>query len=129
MRAAVVLVLLSILFWPLVGCKQDQERPPTTHKVEGKVVYRDGKAFTTGGAIEFRHETVDGAASRGTIKPDGTFDLYTMTAQNKLPGAQEGSHIVTIFPTTTDKTAQPISVKKKYVIVAGDNSVTVQLND
>ena len=112
------------------GCSRGfVEVKPQTHKVEGKVTYKDGKAYTDGGAIEFRHTTTEGMSATGEIQPDGSFKLQTVTAQHKVPGAIEGTYQVTILPPAPDQNVRIISLQKKYDVVAGANQLTVFVDD
>lgn len=93
------------------------------------MVSKSGETFTTGGAIEFRPDAQSDANSIGEIQPDGKFVLHTLTSQHKVPGAQEGPHSVTIIPASREQNVQPIFLKKKYVVAAGDNFLTVDIDD
>ncbi len=128
MRSSLVFILFLLILIPLVGCNRKTEPPPITQKVGGTVVFKDAKPFSGGGTIEFRHETKSGATAISGILPDGKFDLFTMTAQHKVPGAQEGSYTVTITPASEDQNVQPINIKKKYVIAVGENELTVVID-
>ena len=95
----------------------------------GKVVHKNGKPYTLGGSISFRHETKEGVSTEGTIDPDGAFVLQTVTAHHNVSGALEGSHAVTIVPPAPDQNVVPIRLAKTYVVVAGDNNLTIELED
>lgn len=124
-------LFLLIVALPIVGgCSSGRSEPkPTTQNVVGKVVLKDGSAFTKGGAVEFRHDEKEGVTAQGEIKPDGDFQLYTVTADHKVKGAVEGSYTVTIIPTAPDQNVQPITLNKKYSVSAGENQLTLVIGD
>ncbi|MCS7044964.1 MAG: hypothetical protein NZO58_01280 [Gemmataceae bacterium] len=122
-------VLLCALAAALIGCGGgESEKFPTTYKVEGTVLRKNGSPYP-GGMINFRHTGSDYSAN-GVIKSDGTFTLETLTRSNKkLPGAVEGEHNVMVLPPgDSQDAAKPIILTKKYVVKAGDNNLTVQLD-
>ena len=116
----------------LVGCSSNpsKEPVPSTHPVRGNVTLPGGKPFTQGGSISFQHDddAKRGVTTSGEIDAkDGSFTLHSVTAQHKVPGAQEGAHSVTIIPKSTDQSVQPIQLRKKYVIKAGANRLNVEI--
>ena len=113
----------------VIGCTQNREPPPVTHKAEGKVVLRDGKTFTTGGTITLYHETKSGVTTTGDIKSDGSFKLHSITADGKVPGAPEGEYSVEINPLSQDQNVQVIRLKKKQTIAAGDNDLKIVIGE
>lgn len=113
----------------LTSCNSQREPPPATTKAEGVVLDAKGKPYTGGGAIEFRHTAKDGVRSNSEIKPDGTFLLHTITSQQRVPGAQEGPHEVTIIPASPDQSIKPFVLRKNYTIAPGDNYLKIQLED
>ena len=129
LRFITVLASLFLLTWSMTGCSQSKSPPPRTYKVEGIVVFKSGEIYTTGGAIEFRHETQSGATSIGEIQTNGKFVVRTLTGEHKVPGALEGPHTVTIIPASREQNVQPIFLKKKYVVAAGDNNLTIDVDD
>ena len=129
MRSLRVVILFLFSLVPLVGCNPKTEPPLATQKVGGMVVYKDGKPFADGGTIQFRHQTKTGVTSISGIQPNGTFSLYSITAQQKVPGAEEGSYEVTITPNANDQNVRPILLKKKYEVVLGINDLTIQIDD
>ncbi len=129
MRSLRDLILFLFILVPLVGCNQKTEPPLTTQKVGGMVVYKNGKPFADGGTIEFRHQAKTGVTSISGIDANGTFSLYSITAQRKVSGAEEGSYEVTITPNSNDQNVRPILLKKKYEVVSGTNDLTIQIED
>jgi hypothetical protein len=131
MRSTLILVGLVLAGSPFLGCTPNKgDPPPPTHKVEGKVVYPGGRPFTAGGMIGFIHETFPGVTTTAEIKKeDGTFALHTIVGQHRVAGAQEGPHAVLIRPLSQDQNVQFIHLKKKFVVVPGDNHFTVEIED
>ncbi len=130
MRIYCGIIVFVVTLPSIGGCTKAHVEPkPQTQKVDGKVVLKDGSAFTKGGAIEFRHDEKEGVSAQGEIKADGAFQLYTVTAQHKVIGAVEGSYTVTIIPPAPDQNVQPIAIRKKYSVAPGDNQLTVVIGD
>jgi hypothetical protein len=130
MRRFVASVAILTFALTLVACTPNHGEPvPETQKVEGKVTYKDGRSFTEGGAIEFRHAEKEGVFARGDIDKSGTFKLHTMTAQKKVPGAVEGTYTITIIPPAADQNIKLIELKKKYNVTKGDNNLTVVVDE
>jgi hypothetical protein len=127
MRIILPLGLALLLGPTLLGCGPEREQRPVTHKVSGTVVQRDGTAFTKGGVISFQHDTNQGITSRGEIKPDGTFRVYSLSANHKVDGAQEGPHSITILPASDDQQTAPLQLRRKYIVEQGDNNLTIAL--
>ncbi len=121
--------LFATFLWTLAACSANRDPAPVTKKADGKVTYKDGKAYTKGGTIEFRHETKAGVTSISGIDEEGKFSLYSMTAQHKVPGVEEGTYQVTITPNSSDQNVQPIVLKKKYQITDGQTGIVVHADD
>ena len=86
-----LLVLLAIASF--VGCGSD---PATTYPVSGKVVFDDGKPFTTGGVVMFEPIAVGEQpvyTAAGAIAADGTFRISTFQEGD---GAVAGEHRVLV---------------------------------
>jgi|ERR1043166_4909142 hypothetical protein len=119
---------MCLLLAFLAGCPSGPP-PPTTHKVEGSVVRKDGKPFTGGGHIEFINVANPQHRSFGTLDSEGAFTLRTIAGTQNIEGAQEGDHSVTIMLAEGDgKNPQRIELKKRYTIQAGEvNTIVVRL--
>jgi hypothetical protein len=112
------------------GCtSQNREPIPITHAAEGKVVHKNDAPYTKGGAIEFVHSTKPGVRAVSHVNERGEFELHTITAQQKLKGAEEGTYKVQIFPKSEDQNVTPIMLSKTFVIAAGVNKLTVNVDD
>ena len=125
-RAWLTAACMAALLMDLAGCTSEPP-PPATHKVEGTVVRKDGKAYTGGGHIEFR--LLDSQhGSFGKISPDGDFTLKTIAGTQSVDGAQAGEHMVTIMVEGDGKNPQRIELKTRYTVKAGEtNRITVTL--
>ena len=125
--------LLPILLVGIVGCGgNDAPEHPTTYPVTGTVVAADGTPLTDG-MIELRTAEGKPLSAMGMIQPDGTFELSTMSGNQKLPGAVAGLHQVTVIPPSSDpqdiqSTAMPISLPTPVEVRAqAENQLTVKL--
>jgi hypothetical protein len=102
-----LLPALAVALLTVVGCRTGPP-PPKTYAVKGKVVFKDGQPMTAG-LIEFRSTADPSLMTNGEIQPNGTFKLTTHAGRDKLPGAIEGEHKVTIMPKMEgDQSHQPI---------------------
>lgn len=113
----------------LLGCGSGQRvaPPPPTHKTEGVVLKKDGKPVN-GGSVEFRSVQTPEFVSLGDVGQDGRFTLRTMGGSQDVAGAQEGENTVTYTPPLNDKgETNPVVLTKTYAIKAGDNNITVTL--
>lgn len=108
------------------SCTKPGDIPPT-HKVEGKVIDKDGKPYSAGGAIIFHHDTQDHITAGGEIKADGTFMLQSTFGFTKVPGAVEGAYRVTIIPKSPGVATPPVSLQKKHVVEPRDNHLTIEI--
>jgi len=122
--------LALLLLSGFLGCaRQTAKPPPPTQKVEGIVLRKDGKPVT-GGGVEFRHATNPEFVSLGEVGADGRFTLRTMGGVSDAGGAQEGEHTVTYTPAASKQEEMiPVTLSKKYTIKAGDNNITVTLEN
>jgi hypothetical protein len=127
MAVATRLGLLTLLF-VVTGCgPQQRAATPTTHKVEGKIVQRNGAPYTGGGLISFQHQTQHGVTCNGLIKPDGSFALHSITADHKVPGALEGTYVVSVLPDSQSQDVQAVRLSKTYAVQPGGNDLTITL--
>ena len=121
-----LLTSFGVIIAFLAGCTKPGDIPPT-HKVEGKVIDKDGKPYSTGGAIIFHHDTKDHITAGGEIKSDGTFTLQSTFGFTKVSGAVEGSYKVTIIPKSPGVATPPVSLQKKHVVEPRDNNLTIEI--
>jgi hypothetical protein len=131
MRSGPILFVFFLLLGALCGCQGPLREPrPVTHKAAGRVVHKDGKPFTRGGVIVFQHEGTRGMNCQGTIKEeDGTFELYSLTAQHRVTGAPEGQYTVVINPKAEGHERVSWTLAKKYSITAGENDLTIVIEE
>src|SRR5438034_7592372 len=131
LRATSILCLAAALL--STGCVRTNPTAPKTYAVKGKVVYSDGTPMTSG-FIEFQSVKHPGLRINAEIKKDGTFTLETLVDGQRLRGAPEGEHKVTITPMLTgDQTSQPdlkpIIRPKMYTINADEsNDLTITVD-
>ncbi len=128
MRWQALLIAMAVLAGS-GGCgRPDAVQPPPTYDVAGQVLRKDGKPYTDGGSIEFRHTTNVDFRAYGQIKEDGTFSLRTLGGDNKnLAGAPEGEFRVTVIPDAKKQEAAPMLLDRTYTIKANDKKITVTL--
>lgn len=118
----VVVVLLAS------GCAKMEEMPKT-FVVQGKVVRKDGKPFTGGGAIMFRPLSNHELQAYGEIAENGTFTLHTLGHTKdgharRLDGTIEGEFQVQIEPPMGK--GRPFWLSKSYRIEPNEkNEITV----
>jgi hypothetical protein len=134
-RSSIPPALAALLSW-LAGCGSGL---PPTYPVSGKVRFADG-APVTWGSVEF-YSPATKLAARGTIQPDGTFQLSTFGDRD---GAVAGKHQVTIVQTATidrpiahhhpqsagvhPRYASPVTSKlERTVVASGDNQLVIRV--
>ena len=123
-----VLLLVSALFTGAAGCGvKSSTPPPKTYPVTGKVVVPGGQP-PAGARIQFEPKDA-GLMASGTIEADGSFSLTLLFEGQKLPGATEGPHRVTVItPLNADRTGgEQISVEGTYTVEPKDNDFTITL--
>lgn len=120
--------------WQIVmfGCGQAGPEIPDTYPVTGKVLKADGQPMTNA-IIDFRPEGNAVGMTSGELQSDGSFELVTMVDGEKVPGAIAGPHQVSVTPLMGDQTQQtavvgPIFLPTPFVVKAGDNDFTIQLD-
>ena len=125
--ALLTLALAALL--SSVGCSGGPSEPlPATFPVTGKVVFKEGEPCT-GGAIQFQSEVDPAITALGEIEPDGSFSLFTHLDGNRLPGAIEGPHEVTVMPPSSEsQMAMPITLAAPYSVQPKENDFTVTID-
>ena len=114
-----------------LGCSSQPEGEDlTTHPVSGVVLAKNGRPVA-GGAIQFQGVDDPNHASIGEITSYGKFTLRTNLADGtKQPGAVAGNYRVTVFPPAdAPQTAAVHSPQTTYRVGAGDNQLTIQLEE
>jgi hypothetical protein len=117
----------------IAGCKGGKALPKT-YPVTGKVVYPDGTPLT-GGLVHFKPEGNDAVTTSGPIGADGSFSLSTFIDGQKVVGATEGPHTVTVLPpqgqdqgAARGQSAQPFELRDTFTVKAdGENHFTITL--
>jgi hypothetical protein len=115
------------------GCKPVKPLPKT-YPVSGKVVHADGTPLN-GGLVQFKPQGNTTVTTSGAILADGSFALSSFIDDQKVPGAVEGPHAVTILPPQgQDQRAgkglafQPIELGEPLTVKPdGENNFTITL--
>jgi hypothetical protein len=125
--AALAAVLLA------TGC-QGGKALPKTYPVSGKVVYSDGTPMT-GGLVQFKPKGNAEVTTSGAIAQDGSFTLNSFVDNQKVTGAIEGPHTVTILPplgqdqhAARGSSVQPIELRESFTVKPDEsNTFTITL--
>lgn len=130
------LLMPSCRAWAIVslmlvvgGCGGKSSDPPLkVHPVKGKVLTKSGQP-AAGGAVEFVRQSDPPLSARSEVGTDGSFSLFTMTAEGKkYDGTEEGEYQVTYIPHMTEhQTEQPVKLPQKLKVEAKPNEVTLKL--
>lgn len=124
-RLAVVNALLTG-FLLASGCSQQNR--PTTYPVTGTVLWQDGQPVR-GGMVEFRPSAVPNVTTLGQLQPDGSFSLHSIFGNQKVPGATEGEHQVTVFPPSSGHERTSFLLPQKYTVKADqENHFVIKLD-
>jgi hypothetical protein len=123
-RLVVVLFALALLG---LGCGRDAPAAPATFRAGGQVKYKDGRPVS-GGTIEFRSLDNPSVTTIGAIGPDGKFTLHTLVGSQKVPGAQEGKHLVTVIPQAMTKKVKPVILPEIYEVKRGENVFEIRID-
>jgi hypothetical protein len=132
MTARIATAALAALFL-VAGCKGDKALPKT-YAVTGKVVHADGTPVA-GGLVHFKPQGDDAVTTSGMIGTDGSFTLSTLIDGQKVSGATEGPHTVTVLPpqeqdrgAARGRSAQPVELRDTFTVKAdGENHFTITL--
>jgi len=98
--------LLALMCFLFVGCGESQH---ATHKVEGRIEFKEGGAPKFG-SIEFFHPEKK-INARGKIQSDGTFTVGTYKDGD---GAIEGDHQITVNQIVTSHLAANAKVEIQH---------------
>jgi hypothetical protein len=117
----------------LAGCKGGKALPKT-YPVTGKVVHADGTPVT-GGLVHFKPQGNSDVTISGPIGADGTFTLSTFIDDQKVSGATEGPHTVTVLPpqgqdqgAARGQSLQPVELRETFTVKPdGENHFTITL--
>jgi hypothetical protein len=91
----------ALLLLGLVGCGSREERPKTW-TAGGRVVTQGTVPSLTGGTVEFLFPNQPSRNARGEIAADGSFTLFTLHGNARLPGAAEGEYTVRVSSRMAD---------------------------
>ena len=132
MTARIATAALAVLVL-VAGCTGGKA-PPKTYPVTGKVVRADGSPVT-GGLVHFKPQGDADVTTSGPIGADGSFSLSTFIDGQKVSGATEGPHTVTVLPPQQQdqgaaggRSAQPVELRDTFSVKAdGENHFTIRL--
>lgn len=121
-----VLFVLAFCALPL-GCGKNADAP-RTYPVTGKVIYKGG-APLAGGSIHFTSTSDPSVRAVGEIGNDGSFTLSTLIGNQKLAGAVEGTHEVSVIPLQgADQSMPDIRlVQSQHKVEPKENHLTIEV--
>lgn len=123
LHSAVVALALLII----AGCGGPEIVHPTTHAVQGQVVYRGGQPLA-GGIIQFISQHDPSLNMSAMIGVQGDFELVTLHANKNLPGAIEGPcQVLVTLPIVGGQPPQVIVLPTPLEIESIDNNFQIQL--
>ena len=121
-RSSAVLALVALLgALVLVGCSDSKKG----FVLKGSVSYQ-GKPLSSG---MVRLHMAENRLAMAMIQPDGSFALYSLTAQHRVTGAEAGLYTILIYPKSEDQNVIPYTLSKKYTVAAGENNLTIVLDE
>lgn len=132
MTTRIATAALAALFL-VTGCTGGKA-VPKTYPVSGKVVHADGTPLR-GGLIQFKPQGNAAVTTSGPIAADGSFTLSSFIDEQKVAGATEGPHTVTILPpqgqdqgAARGRSVQPVELRETFTVRAdGENKFTIAL--
>jgi hypothetical protein len=113
-----------------ISCQKaaHQAPPPQTYPVTGKVSFKDGRPFS-GGVIQFLSKSDPTLTMTGKIEKDGTFTVYTLFQEEKLPGAVPGPCVVMISPPIKEN--KPVDLyqpAQTFLVQATSNHFVIEID-
>jgi hypothetical protein len=89
----------------------------------------------SGGLVQFKPQGSAAITTSGAIGADGSFTLSSFIEEQKVAGATEGPHTVTILPpqgqdqgAARGQSVQPIDLRETFTVKAeGENNFTITL--
>ncbi len=90
-----------------VGCSKRPTLPPT-YPVQGKVVFQNGQAVSSGD-VWFQPSEDSRVTTSGKIQSDGTFTLQSSMAGSHSSGAIAGPHRVVVVTVLKDRPARVVA--------------------
>ena len=121
------LVCMAILGISALGCQRTVVYIPQTQEMRGYVSFKDGKPVT-GGVIEFRNLRDPSLRAVGNIERDGSFELKTLAADQRLQGIPPGRYEVTVAPPSEmGQTHSPYKFPKPIDILANQKEIRLEI--
>jgi hypothetical protein len=120
-RPAVLALVLA------AGCgKSDM---PQTYPVTGTVKFTDGQPLP-GGSVHFKLPSDDTLTVNGEVKEDGTFTLFTIKGNTKVPGAPEGSYQVTVQAPVVEHRMlmPPVTLSENFQVGPKENHFDIKVD-
>ena len=121
------------LLFVVFGCSGSKPHPMAakTVPVSGRLVDSQGAPISKG-MVEFRSSEDPEKRAIGEVGADGRFSLYMIVDSQKLNGALPGQYDVSFIPFSQDQVTEasnsgPKTLKKKYVVAAGEETLEVKL--
>jgi hypothetical protein len=116
-RGLITLVALALA--GSAGCGSGSK----TYPVNGRVVFKGGKAVTDG-RIQFQSTSNPEVRAVGEIQPDGTFSLATHKDGKSIRGAVEGQHKVVV---ELERPAAVVVLATPYTVEPRENNFTIEV--
>jgi len=118
----------ACLLWVVAGCGGGDSGPALdVHPVKGRLLTKAGQP-AAGGAVEFVRMGDPPHSARSEVATDGSFSLFSMTADGrKFDGAEEGEFRVIYSPATNDQTVAPIELPTRVKVQPGPNDLQLTL--
>ena len=108
-------LLYTVLVLTTIGCSDKVI-------IRGKVTFSDDQSPLTVGQVVFQNDTLQ---ARGTLKPDGTYILGTLSEKDGIP---KGTYKVTItnaMENVTDPSRPMVPVLRSLIVPLKDMTVVV----
>lgn len=126
MRSLVVAIVASGMLAAL-GCQRTVVYIPQTQEMTGYVSFKDGKPVT-GGAVEFRNLRDPSIRAVGNIERDGSFQLKTLAADQRLNGIPPGRYEVLVAPPPEmGQTHSPYQFPKPIEIAQNQKEIRLEI--
>jgi hypothetical protein len=112
----------------VTACQTTRAKRPKTYPVVGRVVFKNGEPLT-GGAVEFQSLADSSLTTRAEIQWNGTFSVFTLVNNKKVPGAIEGQHRVSVVPPMPQNQVIELlePVRPIVTVEPGDNDFTIEV--
>ena len=107
----------------LPGCGAQPVEIPPTYPVHGRVAFADGQPLTCG-MVHFQSLDDRQVSMTGEVDANGRFTIETFVVGDRVPGAVEGRHRVTILPAISDQLSQPTVIPEPIIVAPGENELS-----